>query len=56
MLKFNPFFYVIDGFRHGALGTADAHPWTGFGVTLAVVVVLWLIAWRWIATGYRLKA
>lgn len=55
-LHVNPFFYLIDGFRHGALGTADAHPWIGLGVTLAVDLALWLVALRWLARGYRLKA
>jgi ABC-2 type transport system permease protein len=31
----NPFFYMIDGFRYGFIGHADAHPWTGAAVLLA---------------------
>ncbi len=56
VLHVNPFFYLIDGFRHGALGTADSHPWIGFAVTLAVDLGLWFWALRWLKTGYRLKA
>ncbi len=56
VLHLNPFFYLIDGFRYGALGTADSHPWLGFAITLSVAVVLWLLALRWLSTGYRLKA
>ena len=52
----NPFFYLIDGFRHGALGVADADPWLGLGVTTALNAALWWLAYRWIATGYRLKS
>jgi ABC-2 type transport system permease protein len=55
-LHLNPFFYLIDGFRYGALGTGDAHPGIGLGVTLAVDLALWLTALRWLSTGYRLKA
>lgn len=55
-LHLNPFFYLIDGFRYGALGTADSNPWIGFAVTLAIAVLLWLLALRWLTTGYRLKA
>lgn len=51
----NPFFYLIDGFRYGALGTGDANPWVGFAVTLLINVALGIIAWRWLASGYRLK-
>lgn len=52
----NPFFYLIDGARFGALGVADAGPWTGLIVTLLINVVLWIIALRWLISGYRLKA
>ncbi|MEM7057926.1 MAG: ABC transporter permease [Pseudomonadota bacterium] len=51
----NPFFYLIDGFRYGALGVSDSSPWVGFAITLAVCAVLWTVCWRWLATGYRLK-
>ena len=56
VLHANPFFYLIDGVRYGALGTADAHPWIGLAVTLAVDALLWWLALRWLRTGYRLKA
>jgi ABC-2 type transport system permease protein len=53
---FNPFFYVIDGFRYGFIGHADANRVLGAAVVLAVNVVLWLVTHRMFATGYRLKA
>jgi ABC-2 type transport system permease protein len=56
VLHANPFFYLIDGFRQGALGVGDASLWAGLAVTLAVDVLLWWLALRWLATGYRLKA
>ena len=52
----NPFFYLIDGFRYGALGRSDADPWLGLALTMAVNAVLAAIALRWLATGYRLKS
>lgn len=52
----NPFFYLIDGFRYGALGVSDASPWTGLVVTLALNAALGWLCWRWLARGYRLKA
>ncbi len=51
----NPIFYLIDGFRHGALGVSDASPWTGFAVSLAVAAALWTLCWRLIRSGWRLK-
>jgi ABC-2 type transport system permease protein len=53
---FNPFFYLIDGFRYGAAGVADASPAVGLAVTMGVNAVLALIAWQWLKRGYRLKS
>ena len=52
----NPFFYLIDGVRHGAIGVSDANPWIGLGLTMAVNAILAFTAWRWLTSGYRLKA
>lgn len=52
----NPFFYVIDGFRYGVLGVSDVGPWPGLAVTLAINAGLAWLAWRWLGSGYRLKA
>ena len=52
----NPFFYIIDGVRHGMIGVSDSSPWIGLVVVgLACAVVLG-ICWRWMARGYRLKS
>ncbi|MDH3474847.1 MAG: ABC transporter permease [Rhodospirillales bacterium] len=51
----NPFFYMIDGFRYGFIGHADGSPAVGLAVLFGVNLALWLIAHRMIATGYRLK-
>ncbi|MHC8508963.1 MAG: ABC transporter permease [Rhodospirillales bacterium] len=53
---FNPFFYMIDGFRYGFIGHADANPLLGLAVMTAVDAALWLICRRMFQTGYRLKA
>lgn len=52
----NPFFYFIDGFRYGFIGRYDADLALGVGVLLAVNAVLWVVAVRMVATGYKLKA
>ncbi len=54
--RFNPFFYLIDGFRYGAVGVSDADPALGLAVTMAVNIVLAAIGWRWFHRGYRLKS
>ncbi|HKY94690.1 MAG TPA: ABC transporter permease [Kiloniellales bacterium] len=52
----NPFFYMIDGVRYGALGHADSPLWVGALVLLAINAALFLLAWRILHTGWRLKA
>ncbi len=56
VVLFNPFFYMIDGFRYGFIGRADASPALGVAVMLGVNAALWLLVHRMFATGYRLKA
>ncbi len=53
---FNPFFYLIDGFRNGFIGSADANPLFGMAVVAGVNIVLLGIVYRMFATGYKLKA
>ncbi|MFQ5972137.1 MAG: ABC transporter permease [Alphaproteobacteria bacterium] len=53
---FNPFFYMIDGFRSGFIGQSDADPLLGVAVMTGVNAVLFLLTYWMMATGYRLKA
>ena len=52
---FNPFFYMIDGFRHGFIGHADASPAMGISMVVGLIAVLWVICHRLVFTGYKLK-
>ena len=52
---FNPFFYMIDGFRYGFIGVSDADPMIGIFVMLGVNCFLGFVAWRMFVTGYKLK-
>ncbi len=54
--KFNPFFYMIDGFRYGFIGHADGSIGIGVAYTLALSVVLSLAVWQVFRTGWRLKS
>ena len=51
----NPFFYMIDGFRHGFFGQSDTNPWTSLAIVSGFLVVLSLAAIRLLRSGYRLR-
>jgi ABC-2 type transport system permease protein len=53
---YNPVFYLIDGARYGVLGVSDSAPMLGFAVGTGSTLAVCLLAWRMLATGYRLKA
>jgi ABC-2 type transport system permease protein len=52
----NPFFYMIDGFRYGFIGQADAPLLQGVAVLVVLNVVLWIVTLRMLVTGYKLKS
>ena len=51
----NPFFYMVDGFRHGFFGVSDVAPETSFLIVLSSLLVVAAIALRQLATGYKLR-
>jgi len=51
----NPFFYMIDGFRHGFFGQSDVSPWTSLAIVSAFFVVLAVIAVNLLKRGYNLR-
>ena len=53
---YNPFFYLIDGFRYGFIGHADGSIAIGVIATGALTLGLFLWCWRLFVTGYRLKS
>jgi ABC-2 type transport system permease protein len=52
----NPFFYVIDGFRSGFIGVSDGLLGQGAILLLVVNAVLWVVCYRVLRSGWRLKA
>ena len=52
---FNPFFYMIDGFRYGFFGQSDVSPWHSFGVVLVCFALLAVITLNLLARGYKLR-
>ena len=53
---FNPFFYMIDGFRYGFIGASDTEPMHGLAVMTGINITLWLICRHLFKIGYRLRA
>ncbi|WP_224199740.1 MULTISPECIES: ABC transporter permease [Pacificimonas] len=51
----NPFFYIIDGFRYGFLGTSDGPVLQGALVLLALNLLLGGLAYWLLAVGWRIK-
>jgi ABC-2 type transport system permease protein len=52
----NPFFYMIDGFRYGFTGHAEAPILVGIAVLIAINAALIGLSYLMIARGYKLKA
>ena len=52
---FNPFFYMIDGFRYGFFGLSDVSPWISLAVVAACAAVLASIAINLLARGWKLR-
>ena len=52
---FNPFFYLIDGFRYGFVGHADGSLVVGVAYTGGLTLLLAVVSWAVIRSGWRLK-
>jgi len=53
---FNPFFYVIDGFRYGFLGVSDGSITTGLIVLISVNIFTWFSCYYLFNKGYKIKS
>ena len=51
----NPFFYMVDGFRHGFFGTSDVSPWISLGVVLIALGVSMAVALQMLRSGYKMR-
>jgi ABC-2 type transport system permease protein len=52
----NPFFYMIDGFRHGFFGVGDVSPWLSLAIVGTVFLLVSALALRLLKTGYKLRS
>ncbi len=52
---FNPFFYMIDGFRYGFFGVSDVHPFRSLAVVTVFLAVVSGLTLAMLKSGYRLR-
>ena len=53
--RYNPFFYIIDGFRHGFFGQSDVVPLASLLVVSAFFLLLASLAVWMLKSGYKLR-
>ena len=52
---FNPFFYMIDGFRYGFFGLSDISPWLSLAIVGAFAIALTALTLVLLARGWKLR-
>ena len=52
---FNPFFYMIDGFRYGFFGLSDVEPGLSLGIVALSALALGLVALALLRRGWKLR-
>ena len=52
----NPFFYMIDGFRHGFFGVSDASPWLSLAVVGGSFLLVASVALELLRRGYKIRS
>lgn len=55
LMRWNPLFHMIDGFRYAMTGTASVNPATSLAILAGVDLLLGWLAYRWLSSGYKLK-
>lgn len=53
--EFNPFFYMVDGFRYGFFGYSDINPLTSLTIVSIFFVFLAFLAVHLLQKGYKLR-
>jgi ABC-2 type transport system permease protein len=56
LAHYNPFFYMIDGFRSGFIGHADGDTLTGIIVLGVINLFLAILVFWMLRTGYKIKS
>ncbi len=53
--QYNPFFYLIDGFRYGFIGRADGSLEVGIVLVALLNIALWIACYLLFRRGYKLR-
>ena len=53
---FNPFFYMIDGFRHGFFGHSDVSPWISLALVGSACLVMSAVALHLLRIGFKIRS
>ena len=53
---FNPFFYLIDGFRYGFFGQSDVSPWLSLAVAGGAWLLISAFALHLLRIGYKIRS
>lgn len=54
-VRWNPFFYFVDGLRYSMIGVREANVGIGVAMILALIIVLGTIVWHLFRIGWRIK-
>jgi len=52
---FNPFFYMIDGFRYGFFGLSDVSPWVSLAIVAGCCAALTALTLTLLQRGWKLR-
>jgi ABC-2 type transport system permease protein len=52
----NPFFYMVDGFRHGFFGTSDVSPWLSLAIVGTTLLVVCAFCLHLLRIGYKIRS
>ncbi|MDP5008620.1 MAG: ABC transporter permease, partial [Glaciimonas sp.] len=52
---FNPFFYMIDGFRYGFFGQSDVNPLISLAIVCVFLLAFSIVAVQMLRRGYKLR-
>lgn len=56
LTHFNPFFYLIDGFRYGFFHESDVSPLLSLSVSAALAFAISLVAYLLLRSGYKIRS